>query len=107
MTNESDVGLTVAAEPSTAKEKGRYQMSAGTLIFLLLIGGGLFAMFSMHRGGSHSHGMGGGCGGGHGHTHGSSEEPRAEEEKKPLLGKPGSHGHDREPAAADDKRGGC
>ena len=81
-------------------------MDAGNLIILLLIGGGLFAMFSMHRRGGHSHGMGGGPGGGHGHTRGSSDEPR-EEEKKPLLGKPGSQGHDREPAAADDKRGGC
>lgn len=83
-------------------------MDAGNLIILLLIGGGLFAMFSLHRRGGHSHGAGGGCGGGHGHTHGSSDEPR-EEEKKPLLGKPGSQGHEheREPAAADGKRGGC
>ena len=47
-------------------------MSAGTLIFLVLIGGALFAMFAMHRGsGSHGTGMGMGCGG---HSYGSSEE---------------------------------
>ena len=45
-------------------------MSAGTLIFLVLIGGALFAMFAMHRGGG-SHGMGMGCGG---HSHRSPEE---------------------------------
>lgn len=80
-------------------------MDAGNLIVLLLVGGGLFAMFAMHRGGVHSHGAGGGCGGGHGH--GPSEEPR--EEQKPLLGAPGSpgHAHEREPAGADGKHKGC
>lgn len=38
-------------------------MSIGTLFFLIVIGGSLFAMFAMHRGG---HGMGMGCGGSHG-----------------------------------------
>lgn len=87
-------------------------MDAGNLIVLLLVGGGLFAMFAMHRGGGHSHGggghshgAGGGCGGGHGH--GPSEAPR--EEQKPLLGKPGSgvHEHEREPAVAEGKHRGC
>lgn len=36
-------------------------MDAGNLIFLLLIVGGVFAMFFMHRGG-HGHGGMGGCG---------------------------------------------
>lgn len=48
-------------------------MSAGTLIFLLLIGGSLLAMFAMHRGGG-SNGTGMGCGG-HGHNS-SDEHPR-------------------------------
>lgn len=88
-------------------------MSAGNLIFLLVVVGGAAAMFSMHRGGGHSHGAGGGCGGGHGHgspdSHGSPEEPRAEE-KKPLLCKPGTggHAHEPEPEVADGpRRGGC
>ena len=42
-------------------------MDAGTLIILLLVVGGLFAMFAMHRRGGHSHGTRGGSGGGHGH----------------------------------------
>jgi len=79
-------------------------MDAGNLIILLLIGGGLFVMFAMHRGGGHSHGAGGG-GCGHGHTHGSSEEPHHEE--KPPLGEPEAHGHDREPAPSDGKHGCC
>ena len=87
-------------------------MSAGNLIFLLVLVGGVVAMFSMHRGGGHSHGMGG-CGGGHGHGgHGSSDsEPTSEEssekETKPLLGKPGSHSHGREPATQGSKHSGC
>jgi hypothetical protein len=81
-------------------------MDAGNLIFLLLIVGGVFAMFFMHRGG-HGHGGGmGGCGG-HGHSHGgSSTEERREEDEKPILGKPGPHGHDQEPAATGSGRGG-
>lgn len=87
-------------------------MNAGNLIFLLVVVGGAVAMFSMHRGGGHSHGAGGGCGGGHGHgssdSHGSPEEPR-EEKKKPVLGKPGvrAHVHEPEPAAERPRRGGC
>ena len=50
-------------------------MSAGTLIFLLLIGGALFAMFAMHRGGAG--GTGTGCGGhGGGSPQGRQHEPR-------------------------------
>lgn len=49
-------------------------MSAGTLIFLLLIGGSLIAMFAMHRGSrSHGMGMGMGCGG---HAHGEADGHR-------------------------------
>lgn len=94
-------------------------MSAGNLIFLLLIAGGAFAMFSMHRGGGHSHGAGGGCGGhghGAGHDHGqaptdneASTPPSSEGEKKPLLGKPGtrSHEHTAEPVGDGDRHRGC
>lgn len=82
-------------------------MDAGTLLWILLIGGGVFAMFFMHRGG-HAHG--GSAGGGHGHDHGrtSTDESRESrnEDTKPL-GKPGSHDHDREPAAAGGKHRGC
>lgn len=82
-------------------------MDAGNIIFLLLIVGGVLAMFFMHRGG-HAHGGMGGCGG-HGHKHGgsSTDEPR-KEDKKPLLGKPGPHvhDHDHEPAATGSGRGG-
>ncbi len=88
-------------------------MDAGNLIFVLLIVGGLFAMFFMHRGG-HAHGGMGGCGG-RGHNHGGSfTDERREEGKKPLLGRPGPHGHDHdhdhdhdhEPAATGSGRGG-
>lgn len=82
-------------------------MDAGNLIFLLLIVGGVFAMFFMHRGG-HGHGGMGGCGR-HGHSHGgSATDERREEDKKPILGKPGPHGHDHdhEPAATGGGRGG-
>lgn len=105
------VGLAVAAAPQTVKEKGRSKMSTGNLIFLLVLVGGVFAMFSMHRGGGHSHGMGGGCGGGHGHgssdSHGSPDDSH-EEEKKPLLDKPDAHAHahDHEPVTERGKRRG-
>lgn len=75
-------------------------MDAGNLIFLLLIVGGVFAMFFMHRGG-HAHGGMGGKGHNHG---GSSTDERRGDDKKPLLGKPGPHGH--EPAAKGNGRGG-
>lgn len=85
-------------------------MDAGTLVWILLIGGGVAAMLFMHRGG-HSHGGsgGGGCGS-HGHGHGSpssdeEQEPRKNDSKE--LGKRGSHDHDREPAAAGSKHRGC
>ena len=86
-------------------------MDAGTLFWILLIGGGVLAMVFMHRGG-HAHGGpggGGGCGG-HGHGHGGAssderQEPR-EEAKKPLA-KSGAHGHAHEPAATGGKHRGC
>lgn len=85
-------------------------MDAGTLLWILLIGGGVFAMFFMHRGG-HAHGR---LGGGHGHDHGDpssdkQQEQRLEEDKKPIEGKHGSHGHDDEPATATagHKHRGC
>jgi len=87
-------------------------MDAGTLLWILLIGGGVFAMFFMHRGG-HAHGRLGG-GGGHGHDHSSSSSDeqqgqQREEDKKPLQSKHGSHGRDDEPttAAAGHKHRGC
>ena len=75
-------------------------MSAGNLIFFLLIVGGFVAMFSMHRGGQ-AGGMGGCCGG---HSHGTnqdneqSEHPENEQTTKPLLGPPGTQSS--RPAAA-------
>lgn len=90
-------------------------MDAGTLFWILLIGGGVLAMFFMHRGG-HAHGRlggGGGCGG-HGHDHGGTstdkqQEQRLEEDKKPSQGKHGSHDPDDEPATATSghKHRGC
>lgn len=90
-------------------------MNAGNLIFLLLIVGGLFAMFFMHRGG-HAHGDAGhgghaeggmGCCGGHGDKHGgSSTDEHQEEDKKPPLATPGPHSHDHEPAVTDAGRSG-
>lgn len=77
-------------------------MTIGTLIFLLLIGGSLFAMFAMHRGGA-SHGMGMGCGGGHGH--GSSDEHRAEGHESAGDAETGEHSHGDEPARANRHRG--
>lgn len=75
-------------------------MSTGTLIFLILIAGSVFAMFAMHRGGhaSGSTGGGGGCGG---HNHGGSgdehsgdehshDNSRETDEHTPLLGPPGT-----------------
>ena len=86
-------------------------MDAGTLLWILLIGGGVFAMFFMHRGG-HAHGRLGGGGHGHDHSSSSSDEQQGqqrEEDKKPLQSKHGSHGRDDEPttAAAGHKHRGC
>lgn len=84
-------------------------MDAGTLIWILLIGGGVLAMIFMHRGG-HAHGGlggGGGCGG-HGHSGSSadeSQEPRREDAKP--VPKPGAHSHGQEPAATGGKHRGC
>ena len=84
-------------------------MSVGTLIFLLLIGGSLFAMFAMHRG-SQSHGMGMGCRG-HGHGHGHDEERRDSGEAHErgtdrTTAESDGHTHD-EPAPASRHRGCC
>ena len=81
-------------------------MSVGTLIFLLLIGGSLIAMFAMHRGGQ-SHSMGMGCGG---HDHGSSEDHRHTGESHDgeggrMAGETGDHSHNDEPAGATRHRG--
>lgn len=81
-------------------------MSAQNLIFLLVVVGGVVAMFSMHRGGGHSHGMHGSGGhDGHGSSgrQASTNEPPVEE-KKPLLGKPGTRTHEHEAEPADDER---
>ena len=88
-------------------------MSAGNLIFLLVLVGGVLAMFAMHRGGGHPHGMGGGCGGhGHGNGHDSSDSRDQPEEsrgegKSPLPSKPGSHVHGDEQATEDTRHRGC
>lgn len=88
-------------------------MSFGSLIFLLLIVGSFLAMFSMHRGGGHSHGgLGGGCGGHSGHDgHGGRSDedvPDAEhsghEQRKPLLGPPGTKSGQPVSAAAEPRR---
>ena len=85
-------------------------MDAGTLIWILLIGGGVLAMVFMHRGG-HAHGGsggGGGCGG-HGHGHGgtsSDESQEARNEGAKPASKPGSHSHGQEPAATGGKQRG-
>lgn len=80
-------------------------MSVGSLIFLLLIVGSFVAMFSMHRGGGHSHGGLAGGHGGHG-GHGNEDEQTAghagHEQKKPLLGPPGTQSG--QPAPADHER---
>lgn len=89
-------------------------MDAGTLFWVVLIGGGLFAMFFMHRGGhahgGHAHGGLGGCGG-HGHGDPSSDKQEHEEgqegDKKQPLGTHGSQGHKHEPATAGGKHRGC
>ena len=79
-------------------------MSVGTLIFLLLIGGSLFAMFAMHRGGQ-SHGMGMGCGGhGHADEHRYSGEAH-EGGTERTTGETDGHSHGDEPAPASRHRG--
>lgn len=80
-------------------------MSVGNLLFLLVVVGGAVAMFSMHRGGGHSHGAHGGGDRGHGSSgsEGSPNEPI--KEKKPLLGKPGTRTHEHEAEPAADERG--
>ncbi|GIU94189.1 MAG: hypothetical protein KatS3mg012_0646 [Gaiellaceae bacterium] len=85
-------------------------MDAGTLVWILLIGGGVLAMFFMHRGG-HAHGGfggGGGCGGhgqGHDHSGTAADEPR-NEDARPLA-KSGSHDHGDKPVPAGSKHRGC
>ena len=86
-------------------------MNAGNVLFLLLIVGSVFGMFFMHRGG-HGHGGMGGCGG---HSHGPGRdnelvrEPRDGEEKKPLLGPPGTQSGSSLPAPGGrrEHRHGC
>src|SRR5581483_6877105 len=86
-------------EPRPEKEDA---MSTGTLIFLLLIVGAPLLMVLMHRGGGRAHGGmgGGGCGGGHGGYSSDERQEPSQKDKKPLLGKPGTHAHGTEPAAA-------
>ena len=87
-------------------------MSAGNLGVLLLLAGGVLAVFAMHRGGGHAHGMSGGCGShGHGNGHDSPDsrdqsEQAPGEGKNSLPSKPGSHDHGGESAAEDTGRGG-
>lgn len=91
-------------------------MDGGTLLWILLIGGGVAAMVFMHRGG-HAHGGsgGGGCGGGHGGQggHGQHQTPVDEprdstpDDSPPAAARQGSHGKDRETAAAGGKHRGC
>ena len=88
-------------------------MSTGTVIFLLVTAGAFVWMFSMHRGshahGGHAGGMGG-CGGGHNHGgSGGHDQQRAPdetpgEEKKPLLGSPGTGSDTSTPAPAGSHR---
>ena len=84
-------------------------MNAGNLIFLLLVIGAAFAMFSMHRGG-HAHGGsagGGGCGGhNHGGSHEAEQPPNTSggQETKPLLGPPGTQSGTPVPAPVQGHR---
>ena len=92
-------------------------MDGGTILWILLIGGGLVAMFFMHRGG-HAHG--GLAGGSRGHDHAGpspgerheEREPRtrrrepSEEDEQPLADGPRAH-EDHEPAARHGKHRGC
>lgn len=87
-------------------------MDAGTLIWILLIAGGVLAMFFMHRGG-HAHGGRGGRGGddlgqGHDHSGASADEPREpRKEDARSLARSGSHDHGNEPVRAGGKHRGC
>ena len=86
-------------------------MSAGNLIFLLVLIGGVVGMFLMHRGGGHAHGMGGGCGG-HGHGHATSDDARTTEppdKDKAAADVQGTHVHGREPATqgSGSRHSGC
>lgn len=86
-------------------------MDAGTLVWILLIGGGVFAMFFMHRGG-HAHGGlggGGGCGG-HGHDHSDTsaeKSPKPRNEDARPLAESGLHDHGHKPVPAGGKHRGC
>lgn len=86
-------------------------MDAGTLFWILVIGGGVIAMFFMHRGGHANGGLGSGSGcGGHGHDHGRTPADETRESRKDdtkPFGKAGAHDHDHEPAAAGGKHRGC
>lgn len=78
-------------------------MDAGTLILWLLIVGGVFGMFFMHRG--HGHGGMGGCGG---HSRDHSGEPARDtgrgDEEKPVLGPPGTRSGAPVPGPAQGRR---
>ena len=84
-------------------------MNSGTIFLLLLLLAGPLMMFVMHRGG-HGHGGMGGCGG---HGHNRSDEPTPDahrgDEKKPLLGPPGTEANAPAPVAAEGHkhRHGC
>lgn len=64
-------------------------MNAGNLIFLLLIVGGVVAMFAMHRGG-HGRGGMGGCCGGHSHKEEPAPDATGSEEKEAVSEPPGT-----------------
>ncbi len=83
-------------------------MSIGTLIFLLFIGGSLFAMVAMHRGGSHGMGMGMGCGGGHRRS--SADDDRSEmrhSDGVAMTDDPVQGAEPDESAHTGGRRGGC
>lgn len=103
-------GHSAADRPDGLRKERGVKMSAGNLIFLLLVAGGALAMFSMHRGGGHSHGMSGGGGHGHGSPDGEhppkephDKEPR-DEETKTLTDESDTQTHDHEAKADDGHR---
>jgi hypothetical protein len=94
----------------TEERKGGHDMSIGTLVFLLLIGGSLVAMLAMHRGGqSHGMGMGMGCGAGHNHGSADHSQPEASQDHvdRPLLGAAAAPAHAGDAAIAASRHRGC
>lgn len=70
-------------------------MDAGTLIWILLLGGGIVGMLFMHRGHAHrGHGGHGGCGG-HDRTSAGEPQERHEAGRNPATsgsdGRQGTH----------------